>query len=150
MPTPAPIRSPATKDVGRHLEPTSRPRVLLVDDLETNRFLLEEALAEVGVEILVAETGKRALDIVSASQPEVVVIDFQMPGLTGAETVRRIKARPGAPFTYVILMSGYREAGEEDVGDPAYADRFLGRPFALDELRASVEEGLRLAHERRR
>ena len=81
----------------------------MVDDLETNRFLLEEALAETGVEILSADGGRRALEIVSASHPEVVVVDFQMPGLNGAATARRIKQleRSGAPFSYVILMSGY-------------------------------------------
>jgi CheY-like chemotaxis protein len=131
------------------LEPTSRPRVLLVDDRESNRVLLEEALAEIGAEIVVAEGGKRALEIVSASEPEVVVLDFQMPDLNGAETARRIKRRPGAPFTYVILMSGYSEAEEELHRDPLCADRFLGKPFALDEFRAAVGEGLRAARERR-
>ena len=131
------------------MEATSLPRVLLVDDLETNRFLLEEALAEVGAEILVADTGERALEIVSASQPEVVLLDFQMPDPNGAETARRIKGRAAAPFTYVILMSGYREAEEELLRDPSRADRFLSRPFALDELRAAVGEGLRVARERR-
>jgi len=131
------------------LEPTPPPRVLVVDDRETNRFLLEEALAEIGAEIVVAEGGKQALEIVCASAPEVVVLDFQMPDLNGAETARRIKGRPGAPFTYVILMSGYPEAEEALHRDPSRADRFLGKPFALDELRALVCEGLRAARERR-
>src|SRR5439155_3052580 len=133
---PMPARSPATSSTtarrrrkSRSLEPTSRPRVLVVDDRENNRFLLEEALAEVGAEIVVAESGKRALEIVFASEPEVVVLDFQMPDLNGAETAREIKKRPGAPFTYVILMSGYPEAEVELHRDPSRADRFLGRPF---------------------
>jgi CheY-like chemotaxis protein len=132
------------------LEPTfSRPRVLLVDDRETNRFLLEEALAEIGAEVVVAEGGKRALEIVSSSAPEVVVLDFQMPDLNGVETARQIKGRAGAPFTYVILMSGYPEAEAELNRDPSPADLFLGKPFALDELRAAVGEGLRAARARR-
>jgi CheY-like chemotaxis protein len=150
----APTRSRATKSptvaaARQGLEPTSRPRVLVVDDRETNRFLLEEALAEIGAEIVVAEGGKRALEIVSAADPEVVILDFQMPGLNGAETARRIKARPGAPFTYVILISAYPEAEEELHRDPSRADRFLGKPFPLDALRAAVGEGLRAVRERR-
>ena len=133
------------------MKPDSRPRVLVVDDLKTNRFLLEEALAESGIEVLAAEGGNRALEIVSASQPEVVLIDFQMPGLNGAVTARRIKqqaAQGGAPFSYVILMSGYREVEDRELADCA-ADRFLARPFAVEELRAAVDEGLRVARERR-
>jgi CheY-like chemotaxis protein len=131
------------------MTPVSRPRVLLVDDLETNRFLLEEALGEIGAEILSVGTGKRALEIVAASHPEVVVLDFQMPDLNGAETARRIKRQSGLPFTYVILMSGYQEAEETDAIRESLADRFLGKPYKLSELRGAVEEGLRTARERR-
>ena len=125
--------------------------MLVVDDLETNRFLLEEALAETGVEILTADGGRRALEIVSASHPEVVVVDFQMPGLNGAATARRIKQLEGsgAPFCYVILMSGYREVEERELTRDSPADRFLARPFGVEELRAAVEAGLRVARERR-
>jgi len=126
-----------------------RPRVLLVDDVETNRFLLEEALGEIGAEIISTGSGKRALEIVSASHPEVVVLDFQMPDMNGAEAARRIKQQTTAPFTYVILMSGYDEAEETDAIRGSLADRFLGKPYTLSELRGSVEEGLRIARERR-
>ena len=125
------------------------PRVLLVDDLETNRFLLEEALGGIDAEILTAENGRQALDIVDRLEPAVMVIDFQMPELSGAETSRRIKSRASAPFTYVILTSGYREAEESATFRASLADRFLGKPYRVDELRAAVEEGLRIARERR-
>ena len=126
--------------------------MLVVDDLETNRFLLEEALADTGVEVLSAQSGKQALEIVATSHPEVVLLDFQMPGLNGAATARRIRqqtAQEGRPFSYVILMSGYREAEERELMRDSPADRFLARPFAVEELRAAVEEGLRVARERR-
>ncbi|MGH7898408.1 MAG: response regulator [Candidatus Binatia bacterium] len=127
----------------------SRPRVLLVDDLETNRFLLEEALGEIGADIVSVGAGKRALEIVSASHPEVVVLDFQMPDLNGAEVARRIKLEPGAPFTYIVLMSGYQEAEQTATIRESLADRFLGKPYKLSEIRSAVEEGLRIAADRR-
>ena len=125
------------------------PRVLLVDDLETNRFLLEEALGGIDAEILTAESGRKALDIVDRLDPAVIVIDFQMPELSGAETSRRIKSRASGPFIYVILTSGYREAEESASFRGSLADRFLGKPYRVDELRAAVEEGLRITRERR-
>ncbi len=124
------------------------PRVLLVDDLEANRFLLEEILEDIGAEILSAEGGRRALEIASVAHPFVVILDFQMPGLNGAETARILKSS-GWPFAYVILTSGYREAAEVDTIDTSSVDRFLAKPYSLDELRRSVIEGLRIAAERR-
>jgi two-component system sensor histidine kinase/response regulator len=127
------------------------PRILLVDDLETNRFLLEEALADIGAEIFTADSGTRALDMLDACRPDVVLLDFQMPELNGAETARRIKQaeQSGAPFTFVILTSGYREAEDAALAEGLLADRFLGKPYALDDLRSLVGEGLRVARERR-
>lgn len=127
---------------------TSAPRILLVDDLEANRFLLEEALGDLGAEILSAEDGRRALRIAAASHPEVVVLDFQMPDLNGAVTARALK-QAGLPFTYIILTSGYPEAGDGEAIDTASVDRFLGKPYTLENLRASVVEGLRVSRERR-
>jgi len=124
------------------------PRVLLVDDLETNRFLLEEALGEISAEILTAGGGAEALAIVAKARPDVVVVDFQMPGMSGAETSRRIKQEP-APFTYVILTSGYREAEQPENFRASLADRFLPKPYRLEELRTAVEEGLEIALARR-
>ena len=121
---------------------------MLVDDLEANRFLLEEALDDLGVEILTADGGRRALQVAAASHPEVVVLDFQMPDLNGAETARALKQTAG-PFTYVILTSGYREAADGEAIDTSSVDRFLGKPYALGDLRASVIEGLRVSRERR-
>jgi CheY-like chemotaxis protein len=122
--------------------------VLVVDDMATNRFLLEEALGEIDADIFIADSGERALELASATHPEVVLVDFQMPGLNGAETARRIK-ESGGPFSYVILMSGYRAVEESDAYRRAPVDRFLDRPFGVEELRAAVTEGLTLARERR-
>jgi len=122
--------------------------VLLVDDLETNRFLLEEALGGIAAAFLSAGSGADALAIVASSRPDVVVIDFQMPGMSGAETSRRIKQDP-APFTYVILTSGYREAEESASFRTSLADRFLPKPYRIEELRGAVEEGLRIAKKKR-
>lgn len=84
----------------------------------------------------------------SALHPDVVIVDFQMPGMSGAETARRLKAS-GQPFRYVILMSGYRAVEESDVFRGAPADCFLDRPFGIEELRSAVLGGLAVARARR-
>lgn len=128
---------------------TGPPRVLLVDDLEANRFLLEETLGDLGAEILTADGGRRALQIASAAHPEVVILDFQMPDLNGIDTARALR-RAGGPFSYVILTSGYTiaEAGPDAI-ETTSIDCFLAKPYTLDELRSRVLEGLRISRERR-
>lgn len=124
-------------------------RILVVDDVETNRFLLEEALAGLADEIHSAGDGTEALALVETLEPEVAVLDFQMPGMDGEEAGRRIKARAAAPFTWVLLLSGYHEAGEAGKLGASCADRFLGKPYRLDDVRDAVREGLAIAVARR-
>lgn len=124
-------------------------KLLLVDDVEANRFLLEEALADAGLEILSAEGGEQAIELWSRHHPEIALVDLQMPGVDGAEVARRIKADAAAPFTYVLIVSGFREAEREDAVRASGADRFLGKPYTLADLRAAVDEGIRVALERR-
>ena len=71
-----------------------------------------------------------------------------MPGLSGAETARRIK-ESSRPFSYVILMSGYRAVEESDVYRSAPVDCFLDRPFGIEDLRCAVLRGLAVAREQR-
>lgn len=127
-----------------------RARLLLVDDLETNRFLLEEALQDMNLEILSVESGEQAIERVHEASPDVVLLDLQMPGLDGAETSRRIRALPGGCDLYVLLISGYGETERDSVLRRSQVDRFLAKPYTLSDLRRAVREGLRIARERRK
>ncbi|MGH7803218.1 MAG: response regulator [Candidatus Binatia bacterium] len=124
--------------------------ILLVDDVEVNRFLLEEALAELGVEIRSAATGEEALALWRRHAPEVALVDLQMPGFDGAAVAREVKADASAPFTYVMIISGFDKAEQVEAVRASGADRFLAKPYGIADLRSAVEEGLRIARERRR
>lgn len=125
------------------------PTLLLVDDVEANRFLLEEALDDLGLEILSASGGEDAIALWEGRHPAIALVDLQMPGLDGTDVARRIKADADAPFTYVLIVSGFREAEQEEAVRASGADRFLGKPYSLADLRSAVDEGLRIALERR-
>jgi len=125
------------------------PRILIVDDLESNRFLLEEALTGLAPEIVSVENGLLALEAVETLEPEVVVLDFQMPGIDGVETSRRIKDREGAPYTYVVLLSGYYEIEQSSGIERSGADTFVRKPHTVDEIRTAVQEGLEITTRRR-
>jgi CheY-like chemotaxis protein len=123
--------------------------ILLVDDVEANRFLLEEVLVDVGVAIHSAASGDEALALWRRHRPAVALVDLQMPGVDGAAVAREIKQDASAPFTYVMIISGFDSGEQAAVVRASGADRFLAKPYGIDDLRRAVEEGLRIARERR-
>ncbi len=71
-----------------------KPVILIVDDSETCRYLVSSILAEAGMDLLLAAGGYTALEIVADRRPDLVLLDLQMPGIDGFETVVRLRERP--------------------------------------------------------
>lgn len=124
-------------------------RVLLVDDLETNRFLLREALEGLAVEVTEAVGGEEAIDAARRCAPDVVLLDLQMPGLNGFETARRLRQQPEGEQPYIVILSGHRDADEVEGFDECGADDFLSKPYTLGDVRQHTEQGLEIARKRR-
>ena len=88
-------------------------KILLVDDEENIRFIYGEEFRDEGYEILSAENGIEALSLFEKEQPDLVILDIQMPGMNGIEVLRRMKTlKPSVP---VILSSAYPEF-KQDLG----------------------------------
>lgn len=109
-------------------------RLLLVDDEPELRQLLAMVLAGVGWGIVEAEDGERALEVLERERFDLVLLDYRMPGLTGSEVYQRLRA--AGDDTPVILMTAARNVRELalTLGVP----HFLGKPFDVDELLATV------------
>lgn len=105
-------------------------RILVVDDEPDLRQLLGELLAHQGWSVAEARHGEHALARLQAEHFAVVLLDYRMPGLSGAEVYKRLRAAGDA--TPVILMTAARNAHElaQSLGIP----HFLAKPFDLDEL----------------
>lgn len=108
--------------------------LLVAEDHQSARDLISYALEGEGYDLVFAETGTRALEMLREHLPDAALLDVALPGVTGTEICRQIKlARRSTP---VILMSGAIERGElEKESSAAGADAFLPKPFSLDELR---------------
>lgn len=112
--------------------------VLLIEDDDDVRRVLSDALVELGYRIAVAENGAEAIALVEAAPVDVVVLDYVMPGMTGAETAKRLKAiRPDLP---IVFASGH--ADTRALADVPGAHRLLRKPFAFDELAQRLREEL--------
>lgn len=108
--------------------------ILIVDDEKIPRTLRSLILQRQGYRILTAESGKEALELLAAGGIDLVLSDQMMPGMTGTELTKTIKAsRPAMP---VILISGVNELP----ADASYADRFISKVGGPDLLFKTVAE----------
>ncbi|GAA3822765.1 response regulator transcription factor [Streptomyces chiangmaiensis] len=116
-------------------------RILIVDDEPAVREALQRSLAFEGYDTEVAVDGADALEKATAYQPDLVVLDIQMPRMDGLTAARRMR---GAGTTTPILMLTARDTvGDRVTGLDAGADDYLVKPFELDELFARVRALLR-------
>jgi len=115
-------------------------KVLIVDDAQQVRRVLRTALSAEGYTIFEAGTGEEALNLIRTSPPDVILLDVNMPGMTGLETCREIRRHSDVP----ILMLTVRNAERDKVmALDAGADDYVVKPFGMQELLARLRAALR-------
>jgi two-component system cell cycle response regulator len=120
-------------------------RILIAEDDPSFRRLLEETLAMWGYNVVVAENGDAALQILqSEDPPRLAMLDWMMPGMEGVEVCRKVREKMKEPYTYIILLTS--QQGDEDLvtGMEAGADDYITKPFLHNELRLRLRAGRRI------
>jgi len=124
----------------RGAEPVGGPsaKVLVVDDDDHVRRMMVETLQTLGYEVLEAADGRAGVTAAITFAPELMIVDFAMPGMTGAEVVRQVKSQ--APALPVIFATGYADTAaiEAAAGDAPV----LAKPFTVSALQTAVFEAL--------
>jgi len=123
--------------------PNETPRILIVDDDPGQRSLLESFLRGQGFETVLAESGERALERLPAGKFSMMISDVRMPGLSGLETLRRV--RQDFPTLPVLLVTAYADIRDAVVAMRDGALNYLAKPIDLDELLATVHQATGLA-----
>ena len=123
---------------------SKRPaRILIADDDPSMRELLTGLVQDLGYEAQAVPDGEAALAAIAARPPDLVLSDVVMPGLSGFDLCRRLKADPATRLIPVVLITGIGEEHKVE-GIEAGADDFLGKPFSQGELRARIRALLRM------
>ena len=121
----------------------SQPRVLVVEDEPAQREVLAYNLEAEGFAVSRAENGEEALLLVEEDKPDVIVLDWMMPHLSGIEVCRRLKIRPETRAIPVIMLSARSEEVDRVRGLETGADDYVIKPYSVLELMARVRSHLR-------
>lgn len=119
-------------------------QVLVVDDSAAHRRALTATLTRLGFGVIAADSAERALEILGATEIDLVLSDWMMPGMDGLELCRRFRALPRESYGYFILLTAKNERGAVARGLDVGADDFLKKPVNPEELRARIAAGGRI------
>lgn len=119
--------------------------ILAVEDEEALSALLEYNLEQEGFTVQVATDGDEAMVALDEERPDLVLLDWMLPGLSGIEICRRIRARPELRDMPIIMLTARGEEADRIRGLNTGADDYLTKPFSLPELVARVRALLRRA-----
>lgn len=147
------VRGPETLRIDRQADQMSSSdidisssRVLIADDIQQNRELLEAYLADEGYEILMASDGQQTMQLVDQHQPDLILLDIMMPRMSGYEVCSQIKGDPARRGILVLIVTALNEAGDIEKAVNAGCDDFLTKPVNRLELRTRVRSLLRVRH----
>ena len=121
-----------------------RKRILIVDDEELLTRTFVSLLEKKGYEVMVATKGQDAVEMVREDDFDLVICDIRMPGISGAETVRRIQeiTKVRAKEPKIIFITGYADiVGEKEAKD-LHPEAYIEKPFNVDDLLAEIKKAL--------
>jgi CheY-like chemotaxis protein len=114
-------------------------KILLVEDNEMNRDMLSRRLVKRGHDVLVAVDGQQGVDMASAENPEIILLDMSLPVMDGWEAARRLKADDGTNGIPIIALTAHAMAGDREKCLEAGADDYDTKPVDFKRLLGKIE-----------
>jgi len=123
-------------------------RILIAEDDPVTRRILEASLGRLGWDVITAEDGTSAWRILEnldgQNPPELVILDWMMPGMDGIEICRKLRSTPGFELVYIILLTSRSDTEDLAMGLMAGANDYITKPFHPAELESRVRGGERM------
>ena len=118
-------------------------RVLYVEDNDDNVYMLKMRLELLGdIEVLTAEDGEKGCEAAAKEQPDIILMDLEMPNVDGWEATQRLKSNPDTRKIPIIALSAHALAGSREKALAAGCDEFDTKPIEFDRLVATVRRVL--------
>lgn len=125
------------------MDRTRQPLVLVVEDEPAQREVLAYNLGQEGYAVATADNGEEALIVVAEEMPDIILLDWMMPRLSGIEVCRRLKSQAATRAIPIIMLSARGEESERIRGLETGADDYMVKPFSVAELMARLRVQLR-------
>jgi two-component system, cell cycle response regulator DivK len=123
-----------------------KPKLLIVDDNLINLKLACEVLACDGYEVIQANSGAEALERISESKLDLILMDIAMPGMDGLELTRLLKSREETRSIPIIAMTAFAMKGDEEKVRAAGCDGYISKPINTRTIAGQLSELLRAVH----
>ena len=120
--------------------------ILIVADSPVNRKILGELLTREGYPVLTADSGEAALTLLQTERPDLVILDIMLPGISGFETCKQLKADPATADIPIIFISSLDRTKDKIVGFEAGGVDYITKPFQPAEVLARISTHLRLCY----
>jgi signal transduction histidine kinase/DNA-binding response OmpR family regulator len=128
-----------------HLAEGKKVRALVVDDISENRDVLATMLTMIGCEVVLAENGRQAIEVVRVSRPQIVFMDMRMPELDGVEATRRIVEEFGSMGLKIVATSASALVHEREAYLKAGCDDFVAKPFRAERIYGCLQHLLEIS-----
>lgn len=119
-------------------------KILIAEDEKISRKILEMTLIKTSYDVVAVEDGLKALASIEKEVPDMIITDWMMPDLDGAELCRRVRALDLPSYVYIILLTALTQKENIIQGLDAGADDYITKPFERTELLARVKAGERV------
>lgn len=120
----------------------TKPRVLVVEDNELNMELITDVLELAGFEVMQATDGPSGVEAAALNQPDLVLMDLQLPGMDGLEATRRLKAAPATRNIPVLAVTSHAMKGGRDKALAEGCAGYITKPIEVHTLAAEVRRHL--------
>ncbi len=122
---------------------SARPTILVVEDEAAQREVLRYNLDAAGYDVVAADNGEDGLLLAYETVPDLIILDWMMPRLSGIEVCRQLRAKPATKDIPIILLSARSEETDKVRGLDIGADDYVAKPYSIAELMARVKTQLR-------
>lgn len=113
-------------------------RILVIEDQPDNRRILRDLLGSSGFEVIEAENGRIGVDRAMTDQPDLILMDIQMPEMDGYEATRRIKSETKTAGIPIVAVTSFALSGDEEKARGAGCDDYVAKPYSPRALLAKV------------